>query len=146
MSGCVGTGDGLRKSAAPSPPTARHVRAMPVPAAETPQPAPARDFHDADKVMVHGQKTSGIGASTADAKWSVGLGMMMSPSKPRNQAMSGRNPAWESLAEREQKWTAFQHDPEWQKARIQTETDAGGSLTEKITNYILAPTSYSPMK
>lgn len=54
--------------------------------------------------------------------------------------------AWESLAEREQKWTKFQTDPEWTKARIQTETDAGGPLTTSISNYILAPTSYSPMQ
>ena len=54
--------------------------------------------------------------------------------------------AWESLAEREQKWTKFQNDPEWQKARIQTEAEAGGPLTENITNYILTPTSYSAMK
>ena len=28
--------------------------------------------------------------------------------------------AWESLAEREQKWNAFQADPEWHKARDKT--------------------------
>ena len=54
--------------------------------------------------------------------------------------------AWESLAEREKKWSTFGSDPDWVKARIQSETDAGGPLTENITNYILAPTTYSPMK
>jgi hypothetical protein len=55
--------------------------------------------------------------------------------------------AWENLAEREQKWSAFAADPEWQKARVQSEIDAGGGpLTSNITNYILTPTSYSAMK
>ena len=54
--------------------------------------------------------------------------------------------AWESLAEREQKWSAFAADPDWLKARVQTETDAGGPLTTNINNYILSPTSYSAMK
>ena len=31
--------------------------------------------------------------------------------------------AWESLAEREQKWNAFQADPEWHKARDESEKD-----------------------
>jgi|SRR5947209_5578485 len=54
--------------------------------------------------------------------------------------------AWESLAEREQKWSAFAADPEWHKARAQTEADAGGPLTANIDNYILAPTSYSALQ
>ncbi len=31
--------------------------------------------------------------------------------------------AWESLAEREQKWNAFQADPDWHKARDESEKD-----------------------
>ena len=31
--------------------------------------------------------------------------------------------AWESLAEREKKWTAFQADPDWIAARAQSEAD-----------------------
>jgi hypothetical protein len=55
--------------------------------------------------------------------------------------------AWENLAEREQKFSAFASDPEWLKARAQTEAEAGvASLTTRIENYILAPTSYSAMK
>jgi hypothetical protein len=54
--------------------------------------------------------------------------------------------AWESLAEREKKWTAFATDPDWTKARIQTETEAGGPLTTNIDNFILAPTAYSAVK
>src|SRR6266581_9476214 len=51
--------------------------------------------------------------------------------------------AWESLAEREQKWGAFAADADWVKARIGTETEAGGPLTTNIDNFILSPTSYS---
>lgn len=51
---------------------------------------------------------------------------------------------WENLAEREQKWGAFQRDPEWIKARGETEKD--GSLTTHITNLMLAPTSFSKLK
>ncbi len=52
--------------------------------------------------------------------------------------------AWESLAERERTWTAFATDPEWIKARGETEKD--GSLTTQITNLILTPTRYSAMQ
>ncbi len=51
---------------------------------------------------------------------------------------------WENLAEREAKWNAFQSDPDWIKARSDTEKD--GPLTTHITNAILAPTAYSRMK
>jgi hypothetical protein len=52
--------------------------------------------------------------------------------------------AWESLAERETKWGAFQVDPEWHSARAQTE--ANGPLVERVINEILAPTSFSSVK
>lgn len=52
--------------------------------------------------------------------------------------------AWESLAERERKWGAFMVDPEWLQARAQTE--ANGAIVSKVTNSILAPTSFSTMK
>jgi len=52
--------------------------------------------------------------------------------------------AWESLAEREQKWNAFQADPEWHAARAQTE--ANGPIVAKVTNYMLAPTPYSSVQ
>ncbi|WP_192179096.1 NIPSNAP family protein [Mesorhizobium amorphae] len=51
--------------------------------------------------------------------------------------------AWESLAEREQRWTAFQSDPDWISARA--ETDRNGALTANITNQILQPTAFSKL-
>ena len=52
--------------------------------------------------------------------------------------------AWESLAEREQKWNAFQADPEWHSARAGTE--ANGPIVAKVINSFLAPTSFSSVK
>ncbi len=52
--------------------------------------------------------------------------------------------AWNSLAEREEKWTKFQADPDWIKARA--ETEANGPLLTKVTNEILQPTSFSAVK
>jgi hypothetical protein len=49
---------------------------------------------------------------------------------------------WESLAEREQKWHQFTTDPEWIRAR--DETERGGPLIAHATNYLLSPTEYSP--
>jgi hypothetical protein len=51
---------------------------------------------------------------------------------------------WENLAEREEKWNAFQSDPEWHAARAETEKD--GPIVSRITNYILTPTPYSKVK
>ena len=52
--------------------------------------------------------------------------------------------AWESLAEREQKWTAFATDPEWIAARTKTEED--GQIVLTIENQLLVPTSFSSVK
>jgi hypothetical protein len=52
--------------------------------------------------------------------------------------------AWESMADREKKWAAFQGDPEWQKIRAETEKDGAFSLT--ISNQFLTPTSFSSVK
>ncbi len=52
--------------------------------------------------------------------------------------------AWESLAEREQKWTAFQADPEWIAARAASEAD--GQIVATIANSILTPTAFSAVK
>ena len=52
--------------------------------------------------------------------------------------------AWESLADREKKWGAFQADPEWHSARAQTE--ANGPIVQNVVNEILAPTSFSSVK
>ena len=52
--------------------------------------------------------------------------------------------AWESLADREKKWTAFQTDPEWISARAQTEAD--GQIVANIVNQLLVPTAFSAVK
>ncbi|MBR0894984.1 NIPSNAP family protein [Bradyrhizobium tropiciagri] len=52
--------------------------------------------------------------------------------------------AWESLAEREKKWTAFATDPEWIAARAKTEED--GQIVLNIVNQLLVPTSFSAVK
>ena len=52
--------------------------------------------------------------------------------------------AWESLAEREKKWTAFQTDPEWIAARAMTEED--GQIVGNIVNQLLVPTAFSSVK
>ncbi len=51
---------------------------------------------------------------------------------------------WESLAEREQKWDAFQADPEWQEKRA--ETEAAGPIVAAISNQFLIPTPYSSVQ
>ena len=52
--------------------------------------------------------------------------------------------AWESLAEREAKWGAFQSDPEWIEKRTGTERD--GQIVANITSSILQPTGFSTVK
>jgi hypothetical protein len=52
--------------------------------------------------------------------------------------------AWDSLADREQKWAAFQADPEWIEKRAQTE--AAGPIVAQVENLILTPTSFSSVK
>jgi hypothetical protein len=52
--------------------------------------------------------------------------------------------SWESLADRETKWTAFQNDPAWHKARDDSERD--GPIVASINNQILTPTSFSALK
>jgi hypothetical protein len=49
--------------------------------------------------------------------------------------------AWESLAEREAKWTAFTRDPDWLAARDASERD--GQIVANVTNELLAPTAFS---
>jgi hypothetical protein len=52
--------------------------------------------------------------------------------------------AWDSLADREKKWTAFQSDPEWIEARAKTEAD--GQIVANIVNQLLVPTKFSAVK
>jgi hypothetical protein len=46
------------------------------------------------------------------------------------------------LGAREKSWTAFAADPEWQKAR--TDSEKGGPLVRVSRHYILRLTPYSP--
>ena len=48
---------------------------------------------------------------------------------------------WDSLAEREQKWTAFSSDQEWIQARADSEKD--GQIVANISNQFLVPTAFS---
>ncbi len=52
--------------------------------------------------------------------------------------------AWESLAERETKWNAFQVDPEWIAKRAASETD--GPILANIESSFLLPTAFSKLK
>ncbi len=52
--------------------------------------------------------------------------------------------AWESLAEREQKWNAFMADPAWISARADSEKD--GPILRNAHNQILQPTAFSAVK
>ena len=52
--------------------------------------------------------------------------------------------AWESLADREKKWTAFHSDPDWIAARAKTEED--GQIVSNIVNQLLVPTAFSSVK
>ena len=52
--------------------------------------------------------------------------------------------AWESLVEREKKWAAFVTDPDWSKARDESEAD--GQIIANIVSQILAPTAFSVVK
>jgi hypothetical protein len=51
---------------------------------------------------------------------------------------------FDSLADREKKWTAFQADPGWHKVRAESERD--GPINARVRNVLLRPTSYSPMQ
>ena len=51
---------------------------------------------------------------------------------------------WDSLADREKKWAAFQADPEWISARAETEKN--GAIVARVENQILQPTSFSSVK
>ena len=51
---------------------------------------------------------------------------------------------WKDLAERERIWNAFSVDPEWLKAR--TETEKNGPIVANIESMFLVPTAYSKMR
>jgi hypothetical protein len=50
---------------------------------------------------------------------------------------------WQDMAERERVFTGFMNDPEWHKARAETEKN--GPIVASITNTFLAPTAYSKL-
>jgi hypothetical protein len=52
--------------------------------------------------------------------------------------------AWESMAEREQKWTAFMTDPDWLAKRAESEKD--GPILANVQNAFLQPTAFSTVK
>lgn len=52
--------------------------------------------------------------------------------------------AWESMAEREQKWPAFLADPEWLEQRRKSEEN--GPLISSYSNAFLAPTAFSAVR
>ena len=52
--------------------------------------------------------------------------------------------AFPSREARDKAWRAFQADPDWQKARAESEKN--GRLAEKVESVILGATDYSPVK
>ncbi|HEV2954600.1 MAG TPA: NIPSNAP family protein [Xanthobacteraceae bacterium] len=52
--------------------------------------------------------------------------------------------AWDSLAERETRWSTFLADPEWTAVVAKTEKD--GQLVENINSQLLTPTAFSAVK
>ena len=52
--------------------------------------------------------------------------------------------AWESMAEREKKWTTFQADPAWIAARSDSERD--GPILANVKSMFLQPTAFSAVK
>ena len=52
--------------------------------------------------------------------------------------------AWESLAERQERWAAFASDPEWLAARAESERD--GPIVANIKTSILQPTAFSAVR
>jgi hypothetical protein len=51
---------------------------------------------------------------------------------------------WDSMDERDKKWTAFQTDPEWISGRNETEKD--GAIVANVSNQFLVPTAFSSVK
>ena len=51
---------------------------------------------------------------------------------------------WESMADREEKWEAFQADKEWIAAKNESEKD--GPINAIVASSFLAPTSFSALQ
>ena len=52
--------------------------------------------------------------------------------------------AWDSLADRETKWNAFQADPVWHQAR--DDSEKAGPIIANIKSSFLKPTAFSSVK
>ncbi|HVW91668.1 MAG TPA: NIPSNAP family protein [Devosia sp.] len=52
--------------------------------------------------------------------------------------------AWDSMAERQARWSAFIADPEWIAAKAESEKD--GAIVANVANSFLAPTAFSSVK
>ena len=52
--------------------------------------------------------------------------------------------AWDDLHARQQRWDAFQADPEWLAAKAESERD--GPLLVQAQSFIMKPTEYSQMQ
>jgi hypothetical protein len=52
--------------------------------------------------------------------------------------------AWDSMAAREQRWSAFLADPEWHAVKEASEKD--GQIVGNVTNSFLSPTGFSSVK
>lgn len=51
--------------------------------------------------------------------------------------------SYPDMAARDASWAAFASDPDWQKARAESEAD--GPLLDHLENRMLAPTDFSPL-
>ncbi|MFC3075052.1 NIPSNAP family protein [Shinella pollutisoli] len=51
---------------------------------------------------------------------------------------------WDSMAEREERWSAFQSDPDWIAAR--TESEREKPIVVRVENSFLAPTDFSALR
>lgn len=51
---------------------------------------------------------------------------------------------WDSMADREVRWTAFMSDPEWLEKRAASERD--GPIIANIENSFLQPTAFSSVR
>lgn len=54
--------------------------------------------------------------------------------------------AYDDMSHKEKAWNAFITDPEWIKAKKETQARANGPLVKKVINLLLKPTSYSPLQ
>ncbi len=52
--------------------------------------------------------------------------------------------AYADRAAAERAWAAFREDPEWQRARAESERE--GSLTTSVESLFMEPTDYSPLE